>query len=413
MLSALLLLPCFTQGLLLSLMSQIAIWAVLTLSYNVLLGQLGLLSFGHAVYSGLSGLVVMHALNALYAVNLGSLTPYLMALLPALGGLAGVGFSLVLGSLNSQKTGTAFSMISLGICELVFASALMLPGFFGGESGVSTLIPSSGLTSRLNGIDFTTPVQLYYLLTVWAGLSLATLFFLTQTPLGILANALRDNPLRLEMIGHNPQRLRLIMLLISGFFAGVAGGMAALYFEIVTAEAVSAKRSGEILLATVMGGTRSFLGPVWGAMIFVFCSSVLSLLSKAWQLYLGLLFIVIIMCSPDGVTGVFQLIKLNALRHLSACKTSGRSYIVTLTMYVFSWIAVVLLVFFWIEMSYYRAFDVNNGAAMTFFTYVIDTENVITWLVSGVILLSALIIALLTASILKRGQSVPLQIPAV
>ena len=113
--------------------AKMGIAIVFALSYNMLLGQGGMLSFGHAVYSGLGGYFTIHALAA---INAGHWS-FPVTLLPLVGGVAGLGFALALGWVSTRRAGTTFAMISLGIAELVAACVLMLPAFFGGESGVS------------------------------------------------------------------------------------------------------------------------------------------------------------------------------------------------------------------------------------------------------------------------------------
>ena len=122
----------FNSGFSRSMLSQMGIAVIFALSYNMMLGQGGMLSFGHAVYYGLGGFLAMHALNWV-----GDGWPLPLELVPLMGGLGGVVAGLVFGWLSTDRAGTTFALISLGIGELIAASALMLPSFFGGEEGVS------------------------------------------------------------------------------------------------------------------------------------------------------------------------------------------------------------------------------------------------------------------------------------
>src|SRR3989304_8392806 len=124
----------FTEGFTLTLMSQIGIGVIFALSYNMLLGQGGMLSFGHAVYSGLGADFTVHALNL---ISKGTFY-FPVTLAPLIGGLAGAAFGVIFGYVTTKKAGTTFAMISLGIGEMVFASSLIFSGFFGGEAGIST-----------------------------------------------------------------------------------------------------------------------------------------------------------------------------------------------------------------------------------------------------------------------------------
>ena len=142
---------------------------------------------------------------------------------------------------------------------------------------------------------------------------MVAMFALTQTPLGRIANAVRDNPERAEFIGYNTQRVRWLMLILSSFFAGIAGGLSAINFEIVSAENFSAVRSGGVLLAAFIGGVGFFFGPILGAVVFVFFAVALSEWTKAWQLYLGVFFVLLVMFAPGGLSSLL-LMNLRVLK---------------------------------------------------------------------------------------------------
>jgi len=295
-----LLAPMAVSGsLALSILSQIGIAIVACLSYNILLGQGGMLSFGHAVYSGLASFVAIHVLN-----QAGEGLPVPVSLIPLVGGLAGAAFAIVLGFVTTRKAGTPFAMITLGIAELVFAMALMVPEFFGGEGGVSG---NRTAGKPFMGITFGPSIQVYYLLAIYAFLCTAAMFAFTRTPLGRMLNAVRDNPERVEFVGYSTQRVRYLAFIIAGFFAGVSGGMYALHFEIATAEVVGAARSGAYLLFTFLGGATFFFGPIIGAVLMVLAGVLLSELTKAWLLYLGLVFLLMVMYAPGGVASLIMM----------------------------------------------------------------------------------------------------------
>ena len=290
----------FRSGFLVSLLCQIGIMVVFALSYNMLLGQTGLLSFGHAVYYGLGAFATMHALNALGK----GADPLTVALLPLAGGLAGIAAGIVLGYVTTRKAGTTFAMITLGVGELVFAMSLMVPEFFGGEGGVSG---NRVMGQPFMGISFGPPIQVYYLIAFYTFLSVAGMYAFTRTPLGRMLNAVRDNPERVEFVGYNAQHVRYLAFIVAGFFAGVAGGLGALNFEIVTAEVVGAARSGAYLLFTFLGGATFFFGPIIGAVLMVLAFVLFSELTKAWLLYLGLIFMFMVMYAPGGIASLIMM----------------------------------------------------------------------------------------------------------
>jgi len=296
----------FLGGFALTMLTQMGTLIIFALSYNMLLGQGGMLSFGHAVYSGLGAYVTVHVLNLIGKGALYVPVP----LLPLVGGAAGLAFGLLFGYVTTKRAGTTFALISLGIGEMVFACVLMFPDFFGGEAGIST---NRVVGQPVLGFSFGPAIQVYYLVALWCFLCMAAMFALTQTPLGRMANAVRDNPERAEFVGYDTQKVRFIQLVLSSFFAGVAGALSCINFEIVSAENVSPIRSGGVLIATYIGGVPFFLGPILGAIIFIFFVVALSGFTKAWLLYLGLFFVTMVVYAPGGIASIL-LMQIPVLR---------------------------------------------------------------------------------------------------
>lgn len=288
----------FSQSAAISVLSQCGCMMILALSFNMLLGQSGMLSFGHAVYSGLAAFATVHLMN-----RLAGSSPLALLLLPLAGGLAGMLAGAVFGYVTTRRAGTALSMISLALVELMAAAVLMFPAWFGGESGVSA---DRVLGTPLLGIDFASQLQVYYLIAGWLFICTAAMHGLTRTPLGRIANAVRDNPQRAAFIGHDPRQVRYLMFMLSAFFAGVGGALTAINFEIVSAENLSLLRSAQILLFTFIGGIGYFFGPLIGAIVGVLFSSLLSAYTRGWQLYLGLLFVLIVLFAPGGIAGAWM-----------------------------------------------------------------------------------------------------------
>ena len=292
----------FKQSFALSMLSQMGIAVMFALSYNMLLGQTGLLSFGHAVYFGLGAFFCAHALNFIGAGKLW----FPVTLVPLIGGVAGLLFGLLLGFVTTRRAGTPFAMISLGIAEMVAASALMFTTFFGGEGGIAT---NRQVGKPFMGLTYGPQVQVYYLIAGWCLVTMIAMFALTRTPLGRMANAVRDNPERAKFVGYNPTRVRWIMMAIASFFAGIAGGLAAINYEIVTAETLGLVASGNVVLMAFIGGIGHFWGPIIGAVLVTLLQSALSNYTQAWLLYFGLFFLVIIMFSPGGIANLVTVHK--------------------------------------------------------------------------------------------------------
>ena len=312
-----------------TMLSQMGIAIIVCLAYNILLGQGGMLSFGAAVYSGLGSFMAIHTLNLVSAGKLW--LP--VGLIPIVGGLSGLFFAALLGYVTTKKSGTTFAMITLGIGELVWSMSLMIPEFFGGEGGISG---NRVVGKPFLGISFGPQIQVYYLIAVYCFVCTALMYALTRTPLGRILNAVRDNPERVEFIGYSTQHVRYLAFMISGFFAGVSGGLGALNFEIVTAEVVGAARSGAYLLFVFLGGATFFFGPILGAVMMVIALVLLSELTKAWLLYLGIVFLFMVMYAPGGLASLIMMnLRLAAFGKLRRVWTSylalGGAALVALT----------------------------------------------------------------------------------
>jgi len=323
LIAALALPPVFIdQSWLLAYLAQTATLIVFALSYNVLLGETGLLSFGHAVYAGLGAFAAAHAFNR-FGVPL--------PVLPLIGGCAGVLAAVFIGAISTQRAGTPFAMITLGIGELVAASVWLVPGWFGGEGGV-TIDRAGG--PPLLAWTFGPSRQAYALIACWCVLSALAMFAFSRTPMCRLANAVRDNPARAAAIGFAPRRVRFTMLVVSAFFAGVAGVLSLVNVELVSAESVGLARSTSVLVATVIGGTGSFFGPVIGAVLLTFFSVAVANVSAAWPTYLGLFFMWAVVAMPDGVAGCFTRdVRGLALRMVSAMAWAVVVVVVVETLY--------------------------------------------------------------------------------
>ncbi|NPV23393.1 branched-chain amino acid ABC transporter permease [Bradyrhizobium aeschynomenes] len=290
----------FSSGGSLTSFSLIGIAIVFALSYNILLGQTGLLSFGHAVHYGLGGFAASHMMNAVVAHG----WPLPLPFIPLFGGLGGLAFAILLGWVMTKRAGTVFAMISLGIGELVASSSLILRSVFGGEAGITT---DRTTLPRMFGWTFGPQLQVYYLIAFWLVLSAIAMYALTRTPLGRISNAVRDNPERVQFIGYDPHVVRYLAYCFAGFFAGIAGGLAAISFEIANSAYLGAIQSGLVLFSTFIGGTAYFFGPILGAILVTYLQLGLTSLTSVWQLYFGIIFIGIVMFSPGGIAGLLMM----------------------------------------------------------------------------------------------------------
>jgi len=367
----------FTSNLSGTMLAQMGIAIIACLSYNILLGQGGMLSFGHAVYTGLGSFVAIHALNAIS----GGHSNIPVSLIPLVGGLAGIGFAVLLGYVTTKKAGTPFAMITLGVAELVFAMSLMFSEFFGGEAGISG---NRVAGQAFMGITFGPQIQIYYLIAIYTFVCVALMYAFTQTPLGRILNAVRDNPERVEFIGYNTQRVRYFAFIIAGFFAGISGGLGALNFEIVTAEVVGAGRSGGYLLFTFLGGATFFFGPIIGGILMVLAFVLLSELTKAWLLYLGLLFLFMVMYAPGGIA---SLVMMNL--RVAAFGKLKQIWVSYLGLFVTAFVALIGAGAM-IEMVYHLQLNSALGDTLKFMGVTLNAKGVDSWFGSVFVMLTGL-----------------------
>ena len=357
-----------------TMLCQMGIAIITCLAYNILLGQGGMLSFGHAVYTGLGAFLAMHSLNMASAGQL----PLPVSLVPLVGGLGGLFFAALLGYVSTKKSGTTFAMITMGVGELVWSMSLMLPEFFGGEGGVSS---NRVVGPPVLGITFGPQIQLYYLIAVYCFVCTALMYAFTRTPLGRMLNAVRDNPERVEFIGYSTQRIRYLAFMIAGFFAGIGGGLGALNFEIVTAEVVGAHRSGAYLLFVFLGGATFFFGPILGAILMVIALVLLSELTTAWLLYLGLVFLFMVMYAPGGLASLIMMnLRVAAFGKLRRLWTAYLGLFGTGA-------AALVGIGAMVEMVYHRQLNAALGPELRYLGATLNTESVNTWVGAVFVLL--------------------------
>ena len=362
----------FTQNTHLSVLSRMGIAVVFALSYNMLFGQGGMLSFGHAAFAGLGAYLTIHALGLM---NKGALA-FPVTLLPLVGGLAGMLFTVPFAYVATKRSGTPFAMITLGIGELVSAAVLMLPGFFGGEAGIT----GNRVTGNTwLGIDYGSQLQMYYLVAGWTFASTLAMYAFTRTPLGLICNAVRDNAERTEFLAYNPKRVRFLVMVVAGFFAGISGALAALTYEIVNAESVGLNASGNVLLMAFIGGVGQFFGPILGAILLTLLQSALSLFTPAWLLYIGLLFLAMMLFAPGGLSSI--IVAHGPAWRAGLVPRLLPSYLAALAAGAVLLAGTVGLV----EMLYFLS-DSARPAALSLAGLTVDPGRVAPWIVSGAVL---------------------------
>ena len=288
----------FTSSFAITLLSKMGVLIIFAVAYNMLLGQSGLLSFGHAIYFGLAGYATVHIING---INDKLLLSIPITIMPLFGAIVGLILGILIGYLSTKRIGTAFALISLGFCELITAITLIFVIFFNGEDGIEA--------DRVTGMDYFgitygPHIEVYYLILFWCFVCVLIMYLLTQTPFGKMCNAVRDNAQRAEFIGYNIRKIRWLAFSLSATFAGVAGSLHAINYEHIGFETVSLTQSGNVLFMAYIGGIGNFLGPIIGAISLTYLETMLSGVTESWVLYLGLIFVLVIAYAPQGISGL-------------------------------------------------------------------------------------------------------------
>lgn len=379
----------FTNGSALTIMNQMWITVVFALAYNMLLGQGGMLSFGHAVYAGVGGFACMHIMNM---TDFFESIP--LVILPVFGGLFGMGLAMIVGAFSTRSAGTVFAMISLGVGELIAACSVIIVAFFGGEEGISG---DRTYAQPFFGVEFLQQEEVYYLTAAWVLISALLMYLWSRTPVGRMANAVRDNPERAEFLGYSARWVRFYSFVASGFFAGVAGGLFAINYEILTEENLNTASSGVILLVTFLGGVGFFFGPIIGAIVFTLLQTVLSLQTELWAFYAGTLFVATVMFFPGGLAGLIMM-HVPAIR-MGKMGGLAMPYIKTLIPAAIGILGLCALV----EMTFHYRHAATGDHEMTLFWTTFDSHTLMPWLIAGAITLIGLGIARATAPALKEA----------
>lgn len=267
-------------------------WALLAASLNLLVGHVGLLSFGHAMFFGSAAYITAHA------AKVWSLEPF-MALLIGSASAAFVG--LIGGLLAIRRLGTAFSMITLAIAQLVYFIALRAP-FTGGEDGIQD-VPRGRLLGLL---PLDNDLTMYYVVLAVVGFGFWLIYRTVHSPFGHVLAAIRDSEPRAISLGYRVNQYKLTAYVLSASLAGLAGALKALVFQIATLTDVSWTTSGEALLMVIVGGVNTLAGPLVGAIVVVAMQNYFASFAEVVLMLQGLVFIVVVLVFRRGVVGEWK-----------------------------------------------------------------------------------------------------------
>lgn len=281
---------------------KFAIFALYAVSFNLLLGYMGVLSFGHAIFFGTGAYATALALTHIDGL------PLIPALL--IGGLAGGLLALFLSPLLVRVSGTAFAMLTLAFGQLLFVFALKFRNITGGEDGIGGYPTPSLNIPGIASIDMLDQTNFYYFAITVIAISMWIMWFYTRTPFGSLLVGIRDNANRVDYMGFRLPQTRAVNLIVSGIFAGIAGGLYALFQNLVsTVGILDIHTSFYPIMMAYIGGTGKFLGPVLGSGVLHILEDVTFRFTERVDMVTGLVFILVVLFAPTGITGIFSAIR--------------------------------------------------------------------------------------------------------
>jgi len=280
-----------------ALASEILIFALFAVSYDLVLGYGGMLSFGHAAFFGIgaysTGIILIRLVPSIPLALLGAV---LVSSLTA----AFVGYASI------RRHGIYFTMVTLAFAQMFYFIAFKWTSLTGGDDGLQG-VPRP----NLGPLDIHAEINLYYFILILVVVSMLVIWRTVNSPLGTTLQALRENRDRAMSIGYDVDRFRLIAFLISGFFSGLAGGLYALLLNMVPLNSLHWTTSGEVVVMNITGGMGTLFGPAVGALVIILLRDIMSGYTDSWNLFMGLIFMLAVFGFRGGIAGfVRRILKL-------------------------------------------------------------------------------------------------------
>ena len=277
----------------LGLLTEVLVFGLFALAYDVLLGHAGVLSLGHSAFLGVAAYVTGILLARYHA-------PLELSILA--GAVGGLLTALVLGVFVLRKRGVYLAMLTLALSQVFYYIVLMWTPVTGGTDGLGNL-PILYLSEPLGWRLSKRPVTRYYVIAAIIFVAMLAIRHLLRSPLGRVMRAVKANETRAAACGYDTRRVRLVAFAISGFFSGLAGALLTVVLEFVPIENIHWQMSGTVLIMTLFGGTGTLLGPFVGAGVFIWMRDFLSKHLEYWEVFVGGAFVLIVLFFPDGIVG--------------------------------------------------------------------------------------------------------------
>jgi branched-chain amino acid transport system permease protein len=281
-----------------ALATKIVIWAIFALGFDIILGFTGYLSFGHAAFFGTAAYVTGLSLKHLSA----DIIPAILLTLAVLLVLVPV-----IGFITLRRSGIYFSILTLALAEMLHAAALSIfQDWTGGDNGLTMATKPVLLGIRMEGLN------VFYLCAVVAIIAFVVARQIKRSPFGLMLQAIKENPMRLEYTGINVWAYKMMAFSISALYAGVAGSLMVIYEPYVATQFLHWSTSGEVVIMSVIGGVGTLFGPMLGAGFMLYFENVVQAeIGEQWKLVLGLIFVLVVIFLPGGfVDGGRRLARL-------------------------------------------------------------------------------------------------------
>jgi branched-chain amino acid transport system permease protein len=291
--------PALMKQYYLNMLTEIIIFSLYAVGYNLLLGYAGLLSFGHAMFFGLGAFMTAIAIIHIPGLALWN------AILIGIAITVFAGF--VIGSLLLRHKGAYFALLTLAFNSLFYAIATKWHSVTGGDDGLSITRPM--LKMGFTSISLASLTNFYYLTLIVVGTAIVFCWYFTHTAMGKTVLLMRENEERMKFLGYNTNISRLILFTFTGAIAGLAGSFYALHFQFVSISAISVDMTTAVLLMTFVGGTKTFWGPILGALVYIVLQNYLSDITDRWPLFMGFIFVFMVLFIPGGLSEVIVNIR--------------------------------------------------------------------------------------------------------
>lgn len=290
----LVLLPCLLSDFWIFIAIEVLAFALYAMSFNLLLGVGGMLSFGHAAFFGLGAYSA-----AIFFKRSGLDMEWMFTLAPLVAIVVSATMAGMIGFFSVRRSGIYFSMLTFAFQMLLFTVAMKASGLTGGDDGITGLKPPGALG---------TPIGYYWYALAWCVSSVYLLHRLVHSPFGLTLRALKDDPLRVQYIGVNVRQHQWAAFVISGACAGLGGALFAFSTGNVFPSWLNWTASATPVVMAVLGGVQSFYGPVVGAAVYVVLEVMISGKTEYWPLAMGIIIVLLVLLMPTGLVGRFKKI---------------------------------------------------------------------------------------------------------